>query len=132
MELLFSFQQISSIGWDLRYLTVLLNLVKEKNRAKRRPLLLAWEYASVLTVYRMTCTSQRAGTEEGTCPGWGQNQLLPEDFTALPVSMKPGPWPQTYLSVRTQEPQLNVRDYVSLCCIKFASGKHILHLLLSF
>ena len=64
---------------------------KGRNRAKRRPLLLAGEYASVLTVDRMTGTSQRAGTEEGTCPGWGQNQLLTEDFTALPVSVKPGP-----------------------------------------
>lgn len=36
MELLFSFQQISSIGWDLRYLTVLLNLVKEKEQSKEK------------------------------------------------------------------------------------------------
>lgn len=68
----FSFQQISSIGWDLHYLTVLLNFSegKGRNRAKRRPLLLDCEYASMLTIYRMTCTSQRAGTEEGTCPVW--------------------------------------------------------------
>lgn len=49
------------------------------------------------TIYNMTCTSQGAGTEEGK-PGWGQNQLLLEDSTALPVSVKPGPCPQTYLS----------------------------------
>lgn len=68
----FSFQQISSIGWDLHYLTVLLNFSegKGRNRAKRRPLLLYWEYASMLTIYRMMCTSQHAGTEEGTCPVW--------------------------------------------------------------
>lgn len=64
------FQQISSIAWDLHYLTVLLNFSegKGRNRAKRRPLLLDWEYAGVLTIYNMTCTSQGVGTEEGTCP----------------------------------------------------------------
>lgn len=85
------------------------------------------------TIYNMTCTSQGAGTEEGK-PGWGQNQLLLEDSTALPVSVKPEPCPQTYhLSLWTQEPEFSVRirilmlHYICLWQAHFASLTFILN-----